>query len=358
MNFGKKLLTASLVLLCLAAPYRACGQPDATADSTVHDWLEHYSVPDAPAFTMITTNPSRIVRPSSVKEFAVSMSQFFNGSGGFTVPEEFAVEVAPGWLLMGAKTSLAEYRQSPLRRALLRTRFSLGARRLDTAGNATEMALGLRTNIIDRSDLRMDPDFVDRAEACTDSIEAIYTEAIMRDPASERPDTLLSADEQHRIQALSARAADTTYVGRISWNTTLLQLAAAMKFTDLDTLESSTRVTDVAGWLTYAQQLGSWGQMLLNASGKTGRDFDADTWYGSALLGSRLYVGSRDYKGFLEYQGTAATDRRTTWLFTTGGEFMVYSDIWCQFSGGFEYDGGFNDAELVTDFVLKTVIGR
>ncbi|MBI1928035.1 hypothetical protein HYR99_27805 [Candidatus Poribacteria bacterium] len=118
-----------------------------------------FAVPDSPAFKVLGVDPSNTLRPSSVRELLVGTSDFMGKDGALTIPKNFAAEFAPILLIGGKNLTLRDYQKHPY---LYRLRVSAATKREETAnqdvnqenGTPTELGLGLRVSIIDKSDPR------------------------------------------------------------------------------------------------------------------------------------------------------------------------------------------------------------
>src|ERR1700748_2857962 len=81
------------------------------ADSDVLQTMKlGFAVPDIPAFKALGLDPSNILRPSEVKDFALALGSFRN-KGNFVVPKNLAAEVAPA-LLIKPWYTLADYQKN------------------------------------------------------------------------------------------------------------------------------------------------------------------------------------------------------------------------------------------------------
>src|SRR5689334_4525690 len=79
-------------------------------DTTLSQMKLNFVVPDVPAFKILGTEPTDLLRPSTPKALAVSMSSF-NDNGKMIIPKAFALEVSPSLLLNSRKgpVELKEY---------------------------------------------------------------------------------------------------------------------------------------------------------------------------------------------------------------------------------------------------------
>src|SRR5688572_9352368 len=89
-----------LVVLALLSPASALAQiqvvnGSAGMDTLASKYRVDFAIPDAPAFVLVKVEDSKILRPVSVRDFALGFSNFQDDDGDFDVPDAFGVEVAP-----------------------------------------------------------------------------------------------------------------------------------------------------------------------------------------------------------------------------------------------------------------------
>ncbi|HCV43785.1 MAG TPA: hypothetical protein DGH68_09905, partial [Bacteroidetes bacterium] len=155
-------LLAICWLVCSGAREQALSQfvietAGARPDSLQKSFRVDFAIPDAPAFTLLGSEPSNILRPTTVREFSVAFSDFVSNGSSLTIPRTFGVEFSPGLIISGPKLSLTDYRKLDW---LYRLRVSAATQRNGNGNSSTDMALGVRTSVIDESDLRHDDAYV------------------------------------------------------------------------------------------------------------------------------------------------------------------------------------------------------
>ena len=89
----------------------------------------------------------------------------------------FAVELAPA-LLIGGKTPSPQKNRGNA--ALYRLRLSAATRRPEDTASPTEIAIGLRVDLIDEADLRMNPEYLDQATHIAQKVNDVYVAARRR----------------------------------------------------------------------------------------------------------------------------------------------------------------------------------
>ena len=317
------LATASLTLCTtVSRPAQGLQIPEAIASTFRTD----FAVPDAPAFLLLDVEPSTIVRPTTVRELAGSVSGFAS-SGHLSLPRAFAIEFAPALLIGGKTLRLDKYQKHP---TLYRLRLSAATRRPEDSGSPTRIAVGLRVALIDQADLRTNANYIDTVTAIATKINDIYDNARDRVGPPPKPIELTSAEEDS-IAALQAPL--TGLWENKKWNARVLDVAAGMVARGQDSLGRDLRSTQLAAWATLGTGFGSWGQLLLGGKIASVRDSVTDDFGAKGDLAGRFYVGTNRYKFFAEVGATwqSGTDE---WLLNGGGEARLIRGGWVSFSAG------------------------
>lgn len=326
-----------------------------------------FALPDAPAFTLLDDNPSDILRPSSVKEFALSLSSFIDTStGGFDIPQAFAVEFSPGLLVGGNSLSLSQYQRTPW---LYRLRLSAGTRRLNGSAAPSEIAVGIRTSFIDKSDLRTNTALLSRVTAITEQIRQVAAPSVEPPPAdgSGAAVVTLSSADRAKVDSLNtllqAEIDNAQRKAAQQWNGRSLDFAVAALFSSKDSLVKGLQTSELTGWLTWGEGFGTWGQLLIGGKAGVQRgngvqdsaaadSTTSSTMDFTAAVSARLYIGVNAYKMFTELQW-ATTEASNTLLINGGGEAMLRSGLWVSFGGGVERNLDAGVWNVVSKFAVK-----
>ena len=346
------LFLATLSIACPAAGQIKIVDNAAQLDTLASSYRVDFAIPDAPAFDLIEVEDADILRPATVREFAVHFADFAR-DGGFGIPSAFAVEAAPFLLAHGRSLSLTRYQARPW---LYRLRLS-GATGRDSLERSTA-ALGLRVTLLDRADPRSDNRFLTQLTTLTTGINREYVKARIRlgPTASE---ITLNEEEDRAVRALVAQvdslAAD--WADR-TWNAPVMELALGSRALAGDSTGADLRAADFAGWLTYGHPVGTWGQLLLGLRGAAERDHDEDDYRAATSLGARLYLGRNRLKGFVEAQGEGGTDSTPGWFVNAGGEARGWQGIWASFSAGLDWprEDGSSNPRLTSRFTVKLAV--
>src|ERR1043165_9003273 len=128
----------------------------AQSDKLAKDVKQDFVTPDHPAFKILGTDPSNILRPSNVKEFSTITGDYFKPPA-YVIPRSFSAEIAPALLARSNKLSLADYAKNFVGYSC---RVSLATVATDDKWQKRELGAGFRMTFIDKGDFRKDPDFL------------------------------------------------------------------------------------------------------------------------------------------------------------------------------------------------------
>ena len=145
MSRGRLLpafVALALHALCLLAPAALRAQNDAPELLT--------AVPETPALAFLDATTARVLRPGSVRDFALALLSGTGESG--TAQHGFAVETTPWFLVPGVAIDGRSYMESRLAFILANAQLSIGTARSEGDEADTDLALGLRLTLADRGD--------------------------------------------------------------------------------------------------------------------------------------------------------------------------------------------------------------
>jgi hypothetical protein len=367
-------LLASAVAIILSVSVRdLAAQPNspatdsaAKAQTPIYKLRADFVVPEGPAFTLVAVDPSAIVRPSSVRELSLSLSDFTSDDGSIAIPTQFGVEAAPFLLAQGRDLTRRQYEQKAW---LYRTRVSVATKLSETTRRPTALGVGIRASIIDDSDVRLDDVLAQRVIANLKEQQKIYVAAAgagpnpvnpFNNPAPMSHEIQLSATQQATVDSLDKQ------LGKIvaeraeeQWNATILELAVGGSALSRDEDSGPVRLHSAAAWLTLGLRAGPHGQFLLGARASTARDSVTDDQRGSAAASSRLYFGTHAYKAFVEAQvGVEKDQTYTPWFLNSGGEVRFTNSLWSEFTAGIEQTAQKERGKFIARFKLHTALPR
>lgn len=198
------------VLIVLATPL--CAQ-ESTSLSDV--------VPEAPAFTFLGANPTKVNHPYTPRDLAANLLSAVDSTG--KLRQGFALGVTPWYLIPGIRISPEDYATNRLKYMLAWTQLSLGTVRASGDSASTDLSLGLRVTVFDGGDPWTDSDFLPKAR------EAITGCSVVRSDST-------GMTEEERETAVAERAA--------CLDRTLPDSACRARFT-VGTEVSSTELTAI-----------------------------------------------------------------------------------------------------------------
>ena len=245
-------------------------------------------------------------------------------------------------------------------------RLSAGTRRLNGEAAPSEIGIGLRTSFIDQSDLRTNTALLSKVTAITDQILQVAASEIGRPSETGSGADVVTFDQlspsgKAKVDSLNTVLQQTIANAQAQaakqWNKRGLDLAVAALFSSKDSLVKGLQTSEVAGWLTYAEGFGTWGQLLLGGKAGMLRSPTVDSIASSSMdfeatLSGRLYLGVNAYKIFTELQW-GKTEQANTLLINGGGEAMLRSGIWVSFGGGVERDLDAGVWNVISKFSVK-----
>jgi hypothetical protein len=314
-----------------------------------HKYRVNFAVPDAPAFKLLGTDPSHILRPVTVRDLSIGLSDFLRWDNTLALPKSFAIEFSPGLLIGGKTLTLAKYQKHP---PIYRTCLSIATTRPEEGSSATTLAVGIRVTQIDESDLRTDKSYISQATAMATKITDILTEERKRLGPSVPFEEIRELPEVEK-QINDILSSFTGKWAEKKWNARIMEWAIALRANSLDSLGDNLKLDNLSLWSTSAYGFGTWGQLLLGVYGAYERELPDEDYKPSVSLASRLYIGTNQYKVFTEAQSFWKQERKPDWLLNGGGEIKLSGNIWADFSAGTEYSRDTRKTRLVTQFRLK-----
>ena len=279
------------------------------------------AVPESPAFTFLGTTPAEVSRPASARDFGLALINAVDPGGN--VVAGFAIEATIWRLLPGVRVPLDEYQSNWWSYALANTQLSVGSVGREGEPGSTDLALGLKFTLLDRTDPMSDAEWT---EDLGDALLPCLPEG--PSPDEEEQKAVLECVDREIGSRWSAYTKARWNASRLS-----LSLAAGESFEegDLDRSESA----GFRAWLAGGAPLGSWGMGLGQAQFRDEPSRDEMPAAESLSLGVRLVAGSATVNGFLELISERVSaggeeEDRTSW--SVGVDVRIARDIWL--SGG------------------------
>jgi hypothetical protein len=370
-----RFLTAAAIMMLSEALGMAARADSLPMDSTVADPNHFdYTVPEAPAFQLLSLDSKSILRPGTRRELAL-MSEKAD-------LKNFAIECAPFLLGRDGQIPLDAYRR---RRSLYTLRVSLGAKTPD--GGPTAGATGIRLSLLDSSDPYMNKELLNDAAATGASIQSARTVAqdaihatlavatdrlstggaaaedsirarIADDPVlkwvpeGDRAGFLRTLKEDGAVPAI-ALLADTTRTRMIEviagpkiraaedafdarrlkfksrWNRDILEAAIAMAFVGADSANKALHANAYSAWFVGGWAMGARGQLLLGGNGSIARDPTTKLMGSrSVATGMRFFYGSNQVKTVVGFDLKGSNDKASKYSGEAGAEIQLIPSFW------------------------------
>jgi len=345
-----------LGLSWLASSGTALAQLPAQPDSLVQKYRADYAVPDPPALTLLGLGGSDLLRPSTVRELAVALSDFTGSGGALQLPKTAAVEFSPGLLFFGRRLKLEEYQKLA---ALFRLRVSVASQLQDGDGSPTSVAVALRTSFKDAADLRdrsVNPAFFREAEKILARAQEI--DAAAEDAAEERgigAPVVYTPSQQRELDQLTSEFEDlNASVADTAWNRSAIDVAVGLRADAADSTGTNLSIQQLAAWLSYGGGIGTWAQWVLGAKIASDRDSVTQRYEVTASGATRFYAGTNRQKIYLDLQASKRADEDAEVVLGGGAEVNLGSGLWVVLSAGSQWNGGGSGGRFQARFAFKS----
>ena len=309
------------------------------------------SIPDAPAFNIVQTDGDKILRPSSVRELAITISDFLEQSNDYIIPNTIGVELSPALLLEGSNLSINQYQKSPY---LYRSRLSFAFNK-DEEIKKIKGAFGIRLSIIDDADLRCNKNYLRDATKLAEEInQYVVAKYFPNNPALEdqKSGVLEYDSELKNIIEREYNKLINEYMDN-DWNKQVLDIAYAFGIASMDSNYNNVKFFKHSLWVTYGDRISNWGQFLLGVNGNYGRDSVVNEFKTSGSVSGRMFMGVNYYKFYLEGVGNFSEGNIPIWGVNLGGEMKLLRNIWFNLKAGFEYDNIKRQIDFNSNFSFK-----
>lgn len=330
-----------LTATCLVLSVSVSTAQTVKLDSIKAGWGNlDYAIPNSPAFNILGTEPGDILKPTSVRAVAVSVGNYFMSNGG-VIPKALAVEISP--LLLNGKQSLQDYNDH-----LFWSRFRLSFGTAQQNSGGYKVAQGVKFTIIDKSDLRANKVFLENLATFAMGT-SVSVNAVLKKYADENPvhpylfyrnkfetDTAFKKLIMSKIKTIvvNDKSINADTIGKYRdlikkqlWNAPIVEIGIASLQSSKDSLMNNLRFSKVGFWGTAALPVFKTdGQFLIGI--KAGLR-DSLVWKSELSLGSRLYYGNNNTRGFLQadYQHI---DNGNQYVLGMGCLFNVTNGVWAQ----------------------------
>jgi len=123
-------------------------------DSSAYQYKLDYDIPESPAFSILDANPSKIMRGSAAKEFALNVANNFISNN--KQEAGIATDFNPYFVFGGRMANVDVYRNNYFKRMLANTQLSFASIRTDEFPEDNLFSGGIRITLIDAFDLLQD----------------------------------------------------------------------------------------------------------------------------------------------------------------------------------------------------------
>lgn len=333
---------AAWVMWVLGVPLRAVAQGTPSSGGgapAAVPVVPSYAVPEAPAFTFLGLNPSKVTRPIGPRDIAIAVLQAVDSSG--KMQQGFALSLTPWYFLPGFSVPLERYQRSWPAYVAANAQLSLGTARGTGDSAATDLAVGLRFTLLDGSDPMRDTAFTHALRHAFDRCKPNTPDA-----TAEAGQTCLDeAARRLRKQRLDSL-----------WNATGVALGWAAGWRFADSRLSQGHWRGWSAWLASSLRLGFRAEALAQAQLDRREPLSLSPAYTALLYGTRALYGSATLDGFLEVVGTRRFNTpvgvdRGTGQWSGGVEFLAAENLWLSagFGSAFAQSASANRVVLIAN---------
>jgi hypothetical protein len=242
----------------------------------------NYAIPDSPAFAFLGTSPTKVERPGSARDLAITVLSGL-GSEGRT-QQGFALDVRPWFLIPGLSIPPERYERFwyfVAANAQLSVGTVAGASDTTTQGD-TDFAVGLRLTLVDRGDPMLSAEYRRKLGSILDGC------------APKQPGTTSEGQDlacmHAQVNALRKKWLDQ------HWNASRVGLGLASGWRAPGSIVEDSRFKGLGAWLVAGTGLGNWAQLI--ALGRYDRDALVKT--NVVQGGGRVNLGSGWMNAFAE----------------------------------------------------------
>jgi hypothetical protein len=300
------------------------GPPIAVAAQSAQPNVTQYAIPEAPAFIFLGATPAEVQRPSTPRSLATSLVSGISADG--MVQQGFALDVAPWSLVPSLRIPLEQYQGNPGSFLLANTQLSFATVRKPGDDGSTDLSLGLRMTLWDKSDPMAD-------RAFTDSLRRLLVTqcaAVVEGPEAQDSVALLECGsrvnreyrEQWRNGGNSGR-----------WNRSSFALASAIGTRMDQSRFDRHRWLGWSAWASGAFPLTGSGQVLAQLRYDDRSPVEGAATVRTIRYGARAFLGGAAVNAFLEVVGVdrieapaSADEGNTQW--SGGLEFRAGDQLW------------------------------
>lgn len=331
----------------VAPPPAAAPAPSAIASA---ESFERLRAPEGPAFAILGLAPSEIQKPTTPKEVAVSLSQLLDEEGSVRIPDSFAMQLSPYWLVAHDRLTYEEFAASDGKQLLRNLTLSLAASGA-TGTTLRDLGAGVSTHIGwgGRGTQSCKEDKIVQLAADT-ALKWPSLAGMSEDDLKQLEAAAVASlkDLPKRIQELRQACAESLTAHPHS-----LALAAAWAWQFPDMTGGDGDLVTQAYWATYAWSSGRWSALGL---ARLRFEEAAVGWDGFVDGGGRVRYGSKgaaisaEALARLQVRGEDKQDARSRLALVV--ELELKADSWLSLTLGktFESEGPVALVSLTSSF--------
>jgi hypothetical protein len=324
----------------------------------------NFAIAEHPAFSILDNKSDNILRPSNTQEiFSFIYADFLSGTTPI-IPKNFSLEFSPAQIIGINKITFEDYKKHG-NRILYDSKISIGAKSSDDGKELQNFAVGLRLAWIDNSSLAANKEFLDKAckglandarkeKQFIDSLIAIGLKYKGKEITDE--DVANNDDIKKLVHNLyldtrffSIKSLREEYKNK-NWNKLKFETAIGVKFSSPDSLVAHSYYSKFEIYNTLAvpflKNVGQWLIGLNYSDNKmdsiqytiidsTKIILDTINYHYSVFsLGTRIYVGTNNFKAFIEGSGKFSTDKTLKFGINIGAEITITDGIWAMINYG------------------------
>lgn len=296
----------TVMLICL--PPTAVGQN-----------VSPYAIPEAPAFIFLGATPAEVQRPTTPRSLATSLVSGIDGAG--LVQQGFALDFAPWSLIPSLRIPLSQYQGNPASFLLANTQLSFATVRTPGDDGATDLSLGLRMTLWDKSDPMVDPAFTNALR------RRIAAECVPEGPTASDSVTILECGGRINQEARERWRRSG------KWNSSSFSLAGAIGSRLDQSRFNRHRWLGWSGWATGAFPVSRSGQILAQLRYDDRTPLQGAPKERTLRYGARTFIGGATVNAFLEVVGVdrieapaGADEGGAQW--SAGIEFRAGDQLW------------------------------
>jgi hypothetical protein len=272
----RRSLPRPLRPLCAAAAMLLLADP-ATAQTSLPLELDSLRPPPSPAFVLLGISPSAVERPSTPRAVSASFLAAAAQSGG--LPENYAVEAAPYWLVSHPTLTLDDYEKGSITQNVIRSLAFSFATAAREAGEDGEALPGRRLGL----GFRMQPFKGERSDSVRillDELRELHAKCLNVEDTETCVDTLMSGEGIRNVALRTQKALRDRY------GFTMEVAAGVVGDFPNDEFDAG-RLQRLGVWVTpsYRAQHSPLQVMAVGRILRDGGDVDETAWD----LGGRLY---------------------------------------------------------------------